>query len=148
MEHKVLSQLLGVLRLDLLQQYPQQRTYQFQLRFILKLIKKISPVLQKLFRCFNGTIISRCFVPLLLVLTCCSFLILNELIVALIALKAVIVLGKITGSSLQYHHKTPNGFEKLSPYSRKLYIGFNKSKSRASSTSVSTSVCSAYAIKK
>ena len=70
----------------------------FRSRLIYKLIEDISGVLQKLFRYFNGTIISTFFVPLLSV-----WLVIFSLILIALAAKA--------GSSRQYCYKIPDVFE-------------------------------------
>ena len=86
---------------------------QFRSRLISQLIKGISRVLQKSLRYFNATIISTFLVPLLPVLLVISSLILNELVVALTALKSTMLplATFIAGSSLQYCHKVPDAFE-------------------------------------
>ena len=65
------------------------------------MIEGISIVLQKLLRYFNGTFVSTLFVPLLPVSPVIFYLILNESVVRLSALKAVIALvAAKAGSSL------------------------------------------------
>ena len=65
---------------------------QFKSRLILQWIKVTSRVIQNLLRYFNSTIISTSFVPLPPVLPVIFCLVLNELVVALFALKSTIVL--------------------------------------------------------
>ena len=65
------------------------------------MIEGISIVLQKLLRYFNGTFVSTLFVPLLPVSPGIFYLILNESVVALSALKSVMaLLATKAGSSL------------------------------------------------
>ena len=102
---------------------------------ILQLINGISRALQKLLKYFNGTIISRSFVPLPTIWPVIFCLNLNESVLS----------GKLSiaptpvkvGSSLIYH-KLQDVFNELSLYFIKLYIGIT------TSTFLALSICVLY----
>ena len=79
---------------------------QVRSRLISQLIKGISKVLQKLFRCFNGTIVLTFFIPLLPAIFSVT---LSASVIELTTLKSVIAsLESKAGLSLQLCHKIPD----------------------------------------
>ena len=79
------------------------------MRLVSQLINGISRVAQKLFRHFNGTVISTFFVPLFLIWSFSLCLTSNE---ALLPGKPSITPASVKGgSSLKYCYKLPDFFE-------------------------------------
>ena len=79
---------------------------QFRSRLISQLIKGISKVLQKLFRCFNGTIVLTFFIPLLPAIFSVT---LSASVIELTTLKSVIAsLESKASLSPQLCHKIPD----------------------------------------
>ena len=138
MEQKVLYQLLKmfVVWAATLVTAIMQFLDQFRSRLISQLIKGTWRVLQKLLRHFNGTIISTFSVPLFPAWSF-FFYCFKWVSISIIFIKIInITIISKAGLFLQYCHKTPYVFEKLSLYSIKLYIEITTSISWASSNCI------------